>query len=1609
MNFPFCREVLKAQEKAKSQVLISIVLISVLYLIPPGVAPVHADSVGKVCISANGNTSCPATPPLLNSTNALPIHQVRVAVVIDGSEGLTGFDVILQTDHTILRPASVDLGGTVLHGTPVILAECLSGQLKAGSACSPKDTVDTIELAATSSVGSSPTNPPTTGLLFTATYNVTGNSSNILIGFQTGCSLTSTTGTCVTIAGLSGNDPETVQSAKFTDQNYFDIQGYSLNNPNGPVGLLTDPQRTTDTSLGINVTSINNFNGKVALAVTWPSSLVNFSATVSPIIVWVNNTVPSSVFIPNPPVVTLRIGANAPPGTYPLNFTGTSGNLPPNILSITLTIPAPDFVIIAAPTFLKFNVSSSGAAMISLLGIANFSGTVGLTLSRLAGLNASLSDSHLIITNGNSVGTTLTVNSTRAGIYELNVTGTFGQMTHTTTVGVQVLDFTIAARDPVVVLSKGATGSEELFVGSAFYAPYNVTVTIAQVAVEQIFPNGTSSSSSGISVECTPGVLTLTSFGFPDALVTSNCQIQAIADGNYVVMIVGSAGRVTHFATFSVEVGANFVMTTNNLGITVERGSNANSTLTLSALSGFNGTVALTESVSPGGLSVELLPNRVVLSSASFVTIKISASSAPTGPYNITVVGTSGSIVHSLTLRVVVVVPPPPPPPPQIPKPFFGIAASPPSLNIVQGNSNASMITFTSFYNFTGTLSLTTSTVPPGLETSLAQSSVVLTSGGRSSVSLTVIVGGTMTAGVYSTTLTAKSGTVSEILMIPIAVIGALPLSTATVYISPGNITDLTHSLSTVTFAVNIASAPSIAGFVVYIAYNAPSNNAVLTSPSIDYIGNVLGTSTSVVNGCIDSVGTAGGSCSGLDTTGETPGIAVLSLGLVESGNFSTPTVTNGLLFHVTFHTNGGVLGIEQIHVLEALYAPAGTSDSIDATTHDGYYTNVACPGGSQTPCEPPLVTVTVTPPDPLLGTGSTFSATVVERNLNAFVEYAVWDWGDGTLFGNQTNLAQPIQHVFDQTTFGAANCVFQGKCLVELTVHDSEGINWETTIVVPILSPYLQNGDFALHTNTFPIQLPPTGTTTYVTFAPVGFFSGQLEVGTAVFPEGLRASLSNSFVTIGPGSGYVYLNIEGSTRPGRYAVIVGATNGTIVHTITIQVIVPGPPVANFTFTPTSPIVGQQVAFDGSISSDPSGVVVQWSWNFGDSSGLLVSQQPITYHNFFAPGNYTVTLTVEDNAGLTGSTSIVVRVQPVPQHDVGIVQVNTFPSLVAVTENVGISIQILNNGLDNETVSITAYGNGRIIQTVNGVFLQACRTRTFPYPCYYPTYEEIFWNTTGAVPGNYTISVSVTLVKGEVDPTPADNNFTDGIVTVLPAPVITLNPTSGSIGTKIQVQAAGFVPQYQFSNPSSEPIWVSFDNNFLGEAFAHNGSFTFTFDVIEAQPGPHLVMAQDLYTGARATAPFTVTASPSGSLSITVNTGTVYFPGDTVVVYVLTTINGSPPGPGSGQLHLFLFGPSGSNLSLAATRLGPGVYRATYSVPRTGPLGTYLLLARASGPGNSNASAITTFEVKLSWLSSNGGNVAGAAAAVGLVGLAAVGWKKGYFKRKRDGETPQLF
>jgi PKD repeat protein len=91
-------------------------------------------------------------------------------------------------------------------------------------------------------------------------------------------------------------------------------------------------------------------------------------------------------------------------------------------------------------------------------------------------------------------------------------------------------------------------------------------------------------------------------------------------------------------------------------------------------------------------------------------------------------------------------------------------------------------------------------------------------------------------------------------------------------------------------------------------------------------------------------------------------------------------------------------------------------------------------------------------------------------------------------------------------------------------------------------------------------------------------------------------------------------------------------------------ILAPGAPIADFTFSPAQPKAGTLVLFNGAASVDRDGTIVSYVWNWGDGdvSGTGVNQD----HDFLTAGTYFVTLTVTDNAGLSGSATKSITVVP---------------------------------------------------------------------------------------------------------------------------------------------------------------------------------------------------------------------------------------------------------------------------------------------------------------------------------------------------------------------------
>ena len=105
------------------------------------------------------------------------------------------------------------------------------------------------------------------------------------------------------------------------------------------------------------------------------------------------------------------------------------------------------------------------------------------------------------------------------------------------------------------------------------------------------------------------------------------------------------------FAVSSTAPAPDFGIAASPASLSIAQGSNGTSTLTISPQNGFSGSVALSASGLPSGVTAAFNPSSTTGSS----TLTLSASStAATGTATVTITGTSGSLTHTTTLSLAV-------------------------------------------------------------------------------------------------------------------------------------------------------------------------------------------------------------------------------------------------------------------------------------------------------------------------------------------------------------------------------------------------------------------------------------------------------------------------------------------------------------------------------------------------------------------------------------------------------------------------------------------------------------------------------------------------------------------------------------------------------------------------------------------------------------------------------------------------------------------------------------------------------------------------------------------------------------------------------------------
>jgi hypothetical protein len=194
--------------------------------------------------------------------------------------------------------------------------------------------------------------------------------------------------------------------------------------------------------------------------------------------------------------------------------------------------------------------------------------------------------------------------------------------------------------------------------------------------------------------------------------------------------------------------GPDFSISASPASQTVTQGAGTSYTATVAALGGFTGVVSFSVSGLPSGASASFNPTSVTGSGSSTMSVSTS-STTPAGTYTLTITGTSGTLSHSTTVRLVVNL---------VNPPDFTISVAPTSLNVTRGSSGSYTVTIGAVNGFTGTVSLSVSGLGSRVTGTFSPTSVT----GSGTSTLTVQAARNASRGTRTITITCVSGSLSH-------------------------------------------------------------------------------------------------------------------------------------------------------------------------------------------------------------------------------------------------------------------------------------------------------------------------------------------------------------------------------------------------------------------------------------------------------------------------------------------------------------------------------------------------------------------------------------------------------------------------------------------------------------------------------------------------------------------------------------------------------------------------------------------------------------------------------------------------------------------------------
>jgi subtilase family serine protease len=442
-------------------------------------------------------------------------------------------------------------------------------------------------------------------------------------------------------------------------------------------------------------------------------------------------------------------------GTYSLTVTATLRNASP-VFSVSLVVPvvvnAPTtFTLAPSATTVTFAQGASTSFTVTSAPSGSFNGLINFSLSGLPpGMTGTLSAPSVAAPGNGTITVSLSsLITTATGTYTALITAYSGVTFNGGYVDTLPIKVVVTAA-PTFVL----TSSQKTLAISTNATPATIGLTVGTLAngFSSAVTFATAGLPAGVTATFTPSSLAAPGSG---STVLSLSAASTATTGVVMVQLTATGGTLvrTVLLQLTVAPAPTFTLTASLPSYNLVAGDSVKELISANALYQYTGTVALSTSALPAGLSVVF--SSTTMSGAygtSTMTVQ-TASSLAVGTYSITVTATDSvhSITQSTTISLLVGT--------------VTAALNPTSVSLLLNGSATSTVT-TVATSYTGNIYFYLTSLPAGITYSFSSPNVT----GSATSTLTIYAAGSANIGTYTVYLHTQTGGVFSLTPLTISI-----------------------------------------------------------------------------------------------------------------------------------------------------------------------------------------------------------------------------------------------------------------------------------------------------------------------------------------------------------------------------------------------------------------------------------------------------------------------------------------------------------------------------------------------------------------------------------------------------------------------------------------------------------------------------------------------------------------------------------------------------------------------------------------------------------------------------------------------------------------------